>query len=50
MPGEASCSYDGVFDKGTLDAILCGEKSSEHGLRMLAEVYRWVPWGGGAGV
>lgn len=40
MPSEASCSYDGVFDKGTVDAILCGEKSTEHGHRMLREVCR----------
>jgi hypothetical protein len=36
----ASGSYDGLVDKGTLDAILCGAGSSRSSMMMLAECCR----------
>lgn len=33
-------SYDAVLDKGTLDAVLCGENSTPNTFQMLSEVYR----------
>jgi ubiquinone/menaquinone biosynthesis C-methylase UbiE len=33
-------SYDAVLDKGTLDAILCGENSTPNSFQMLSEIYR----------
>lgn len=40
MPEFKDCSFEGVLDKGTLDAILCGEKSAQHAAAMLAECFR----------
>mmetsp|Transcript_18893 Transcript_18893/g.34201 ORF Transcript_18893/g.34201 Transcript_18893/m.34201 type:complete len:210 (-) Transcript_18893:4930-5559(-) len=36
----ADSSYDAVVDKGTLDAILCGENSTPNSFQMLSEIYR----------
>ncbi|CAG9332810.1 unnamed protein product [Blepharisma stoltei] len=33
-------TFDAVIDKGTLDAILCGENSTAHANKMISEVYR----------
>mmetsp|Transcript_22009 Transcript_22009/g.21701 ORF Transcript_22009/g.21701 Transcript_22009/m.21701 type:complete len:159 (-) Transcript_22009:30-506(-) len=33
-------TFDAVIDKGTLDAILCGENSTTHANKMISEVYR----------
>lgn len=41
-----SSSFDCVIDKGTLDAILCGENSSKHANSMLAECQRVLRPGG----
>eukprot|EP01015_Nassula_variabilis_P011213 TRINITY_DN190_c0_g1_i3.p1 TRINITY_DN190_c0_g1~~TRINITY_DN190_c0_g1_i3.p1 ORF type:complete len:132 (+),score=22.07 TRINITY_DN190_c0_g1_i3:84-479(+) len=35
-----SGSFDCIVDKGTLDAILCGEGSTTSASKMLSEVYR----------
>ncbi|KXZ47786.1 hypothetical protein GPECTOR_33g668 [Gonium pectorale] len=40
MPEFLASSFDGVLDKGTLDAILCGEKSASHAAAMLKECFR----------
>ena len=34
-----SSSFHGVLDKGTLDAMLCGEGSAAHADAFLAEVF-----------
>jgi len=39
-------TFDAVIDKGTLDALLCGEGSTENGNGMLAEVSRVLKEGG----
>ena len=36
----ASNTYDAIIDKGTLDAILCGENSVTDAKKMLLECYR----------
>jgi ubiquinone/menaquinone biosynthesis C-methylase UbiE len=33
-------SFDAAIDKGTLDAVLCGENSTANAQKMLSEVYR----------
>lgn len=40
MPEFADKSFDGVLDKGTLDAILCGEGSAVHAAAMVMEAFR----------
>ncbi|GIL54568.1 hypothetical protein Vafri_10318 [Volvox africanus] len=40
MPEFADCSFEGVLDKGTLDAILCGEQSNQNAAAMLQECFR----------
>ncbi|GFR49716.1 hypothetical protein Agub_g11870, partial [Astrephomene gubernaculifera] len=40
MPQFPDSSFDGVMDKGTLDAILCGERSGQHASAMIRECYR----------
>ncbi|GIL80063.1 hypothetical protein Vretimale_12887 [Volvox reticuliferus] len=40
MPEFADCSFEGVLDKGTLDAILCGEQSTQNAAAMLQECFR----------
>ncbi|GLC49733.1 hypothetical protein PLESTB_000280800 [Pleodorina starrii] len=40
MPEFVDCSFEGVLDKGTLDAVLCGEHSAKHAAAMLSECYR----------
>lgn len=40
MPEVPSGSYEGVIDKGTLDAILCGTSSSRSSMMMLLECCR----------
>jgi len=39
-------SYAGVLDKGTLDALLCGESDVEDSARMVEEVWRVLEPGG----
>eukprot|EP01089_Gocevia_fonbrunei_P008224 TRINITY_DN198_c0_g2_i4.p1 TRINITY_DN198_c0_g2~~TRINITY_DN198_c0_g2_i4.p1 ORF type:complete len:111 (-),score=21.48 TRINITY_DN198_c0_g2_i4:25-357(-) len=41
-----SGTFGGVVDKGTLDAILCGEGSSVQSEKMLGEIARLVKPGG----
>ena len=36
----------GVLDKGTLDALLCGDNADEDSQRMVAEVWRVLEPGG----
>ena len=33
-------TFDAAVDKGTLDAILCGENSTAHAQKLISEVYR----------
>ncbi|PNH09834.1 Methyltransferase-like protein 13 [Tetrabaena socialis] len=40
MPEIEDATFDGVLDKGTLDAVLCGEQSAAGAAAMLAECYR----------
>ncbi|EFJ43782.1 hypothetical protein VOLCADRAFT_65458, partial [Volvox carteri f. nagariensis] len=40
MPEFTDCSFEGVIDKGTLDAILCGERGAQDATAMLAECFR----------
>ena len=45
MPEYGDGSFPGgVLDKGTLDALLCGDSDEEESLQMLLECYRvgWV--------
>ncbi|KAG2436046.1 hypothetical protein HYH02_011757 [Chlamydomonas schloesseri] len=46
MPELGDRSFDGVLDKGTLDAILCGEGSAVHATAMVMESYRVLKPGG----
>jgi len=46
MPEMATESFDSAVDKGTMDAILCGEGSAENTDKMLAEVSRILKPGG----
>ncbi|KAG2426234.1 hypothetical protein HXX76_013213 [Chlamydomonas incerta] len=46
MPEFADKSFDGVLDKGTLDAILCGEGSAVHAAAMVMEAFRVLKPGG----
>jgi EEF1A lysine methyltransferase 4 len=39
-------SFDAIIDKGTLDSILCGDRSSIMAHRMLSQVYRVLTAGG----
>ena len=39
-------TFDVVFDKGTLDAILCGVNSFENAAKMVNEVFRVLKPGG----
>mmetsp|Transcript_10428 Transcript_10428/g.28485 ORF Transcript_10428/g.28485 Transcript_10428/m.28485 type:complete len:274 (-) Transcript_10428:42-863(-) len=39
-------SFVGVLDKGTMDALLCGERDTEDSEEMLAEVYKVLQPGG----
>ena len=41
MPEYADDAFDGILDKGTLDAILCGDDSTVNALAMLNECYRY---------
>ena len=40
MEDFGDATFDGAIDKGTLDAILCGENSTANAQKMLAEIYR----------
>lgn len=40
MPELKDESFSGIIDKGTLDAILCGEQASLNSRDMLLECYR----------
>jgi hypothetical protein len=40
MPEYADGSYAGILDKGTLDALLCGEDDTAAAEQMMAEVWR----------
>ncbi|KAL6839789.1 hypothetical protein ACP4OV_030477 [Aristida adscensionis] len=40
MSDFESESFDAVFDKGTLDSIMCGQNSQENATKMLKEVNR----------
>jgi ubiquinone/menaquinone biosynthesis C-methylase UbiE len=40
------CEFDAVIDKGTMDAILCGENSSDNAKKMAQEIYRVLKPGG----
>lgn len=40
MPQQPSLSFDGVIDKGCLDAVLCGEELG--GQQVVEECHRWV--------
>jgi hypothetical protein len=40
MPEYADGSYAGVLDKGTLDALLCGDDDTAAAAQMMAEVWR----------
>lgn len=33
-------SFDAAIDKGTLDAVLCGESSATNAQKMISEVHR----------
>ena len=39
-------SYNVVFDKATLDSILCGDNSGNHAQKMISEIYRVLALGG----
>lgn len=41
MPEQPSSSFDGVVDKGCLDAVLCGERLGGH--QVVQECHRWGP-------
>ncbi|KAG2497480.1 hypothetical protein HYH03_004633 [Edaphochlamys debaryana] len=40
MPEFPDACFEGVLDKGTLDATLCGERSVPHATAMVAECFR----------
>jgi len=46
MPSLESGSFASVLDKGTLDALLCGEGSAENADRMCSEISRLLKPGG----
>jgi len=46
MSALESSSFDSVIDKGTLDALLCGEGSAENADHMCSEVSRLLKPGG----
>ncbi len=46
MPQYADASFGGVLDKGTLDALLCGDSDAADSAAMLAEVHRLLAPGG----
>ena len=46
MPQYETGSFGGVLDKGTLDAILCGDSDSSDSAAMLAECFRLLQPGG----
>ena len=46
MEDFGDATFDAAVDKGTLDAILCGENSTANAQKMLSELYRvLVPTG-----
>jgi EEF1A lysine methyltransferase 4 len=40
MPEFGDASFDAVLDKGTMDAILCGDSAQANAAAMLAECSR----------
>jgi ubiquinone/menaquinone biosynthesis C-methylase UbiE len=46
MPDVEDCSFDVVLDKGTFDAMICGESSLNSSLQMLQECHRVLVPGG----
>jgi ubiquinone/menaquinone biosynthesis C-methylase UbiE len=44
--GFDSASFDAAIDKGTLDAILCGEGSTANANKMLSESHRVLKYNG----
>ena len=40
MEDFGDATFDAAVDKGTLDAILCGENSTANAQKMLSEIYR----------
>jgi hypothetical protein len=46
MPQYVDASFGGVLDKGTLDALLCGDSDVADSAAMLAEVHRLLAPGG----
>eukprot|EP00879_Flechtneria_rotunda_P016998 GHRR01017795.1.p1 GENE.GHRR01017795.1~~GHRR01017795.1.p1 ORF type:complete len:228 (+),score=50.43 GHRR01017795.1:1093-1776(+) len=46
MPEFQGASFDSIVDKGTLDAILCGQQARENATGMLSECYRVLRPGG----
>lgn len=46
MPQYKDSSFDAVIDKGTMDAILCGDQSVENCRRLFAECSRVIRPGG----
>mmetsp|Transcript_13474 Transcript_13474/g.23844 ORF Transcript_13474/g.23844 Transcript_13474/m.23844 type:complete len:236 (-) Transcript_13474:513-1220(-) len=46
MPEIKTKSFDGVIDKGTLDAIVCGPNAFDNGKKALGEIYRVLRPGG----
>mmetsp|Transcript_34017 Transcript_34017/g.101200 ORF Transcript_34017/g.101200 Transcript_34017/m.101200 type:complete len:123 (-) Transcript_34017:103-471(-) len=46
MPEFEDASFSGVLDKGTLDALMCGDTAEEDASRMLSEISRVLRPGG----
>jgi hypothetical protein len=45
MPQHADASFAGVLDKGTLDALLCGDAADADGAALLSETWRLLQAG-----
>eukprot|EP01133_Synstelium_polycarpum_P012021 gene12021-14061_t len=41
-----SCAFDSVFDKGTIDAVMCSDEDNSNVIKMVAEVSRVLKPGG----
>eukprot|EP00775_Hariotina_reticulata_P003183 gene3183-3461_t len=40
MPQYNDCSFGGILDKGTLDALLCGDNEAADAAALLGQVWR----------
>ena len=47
MKDIEDCSYSSVFDKGTIDAIMCSNEPGVKGEQMFKEIFRVLKDGGG---